>query len=118
MVTRDPKNRSGEIQAGPDPIDFGLSPLGQTADAVFTIARAPSNALLTANVIDGTSRVTANIIDRTSRGRFRILSLKSAILAEPKRLYGRRAAAESIARTENRGRAALLQPQRTPSPPK
>ena len=66
MARQKVRSRPGGIQSGPDPVDFGVVLLARSADVTFTIARAPSDA-----------RLTASIVEDNSRGRFRILSLRS-----------------------------------------
>jgi len=66
MVIRDTGSRSGRMETSPNPIDFGVSPPHGSADAMFTIPRAQSDAVL-----------NASIVADDSQGRFRILSLKS-----------------------------------------
>jgi hypothetical protein len=66
MPAGNPRNPSGAMQTGADPINFGVLPALGGTNAYFSITNARSNALL-----------TATITNDDSHGRFSVRSLKS-----------------------------------------
>jgi hypothetical protein len=62
MAKRAARTRKGNMQIGPNPIDFGVSPAERSADATLAIADAQSDAPLGAGIAADDCRARFRIV--------------------------------------------------------